>query len=87
MATVYVEARPKGAQEGTRIDDYVVEDHADHVLKTTATQADAIKWANPPYSSAGVGSGFGGSSRYGDEAEARRFEAPFSARVVEACRS
>jgi hypothetical protein len=45
MATVYVEARPKGAPEGSRIDDYVVEDHADHVLKTTSTQAEAIKWA------------------------------------------
>jgi hypothetical protein len=32
MAKVYVEARPKGRPEGTRIDDYVVEDHADHVL-------------------------------------------------------
>jgi hypothetical protein len=45
MATVYVEARPKGAQEGSRIDDYVVEDHADHILKTTQTQAEAIKWS------------------------------------------
>lgn len=45
MAIVYVEARPKGAPEGSRIDDYVVEDHADHVLKTTSTQAEAIKWA------------------------------------------
>ena len=34
MANVYVEARPKGRPEGTRIDDYVVEDHADHVLGT-----------------------------------------------------
>lgn len=32
MANVYVEARPKGRPEGTHIDDYVVEDHADHVL-------------------------------------------------------
>lgn len=42
---VYVEARPKGKQEGTRIDDYVVEDHADHVLHTSQTQEAAIKWA------------------------------------------
>jgi hypothetical protein len=31
MAIVYVEARPKGHPAGARIDDYVVEDHADHV--------------------------------------------------------
>jgi len=29
MANVYVEARPKGRPEGSHIDDYVVEDHAD----------------------------------------------------------
>ena len=29
MANVYVEARPKGREEGAHIDDYVVEDHAD----------------------------------------------------------
>ena len=45
MANVYVEARPKGRQEGTRIDDYVVEDHADHVLATFSTQKEAIDWA------------------------------------------
>lgn len=45
MATVYVEARPKGRPEGTRIDDYVVEDHADHELATFRTQAEAIAWA------------------------------------------
>ena len=45
MANVYVEARPKGRPEGTRIDDYVVEDHADHVLHTCSTQHDAIEWA------------------------------------------
>jgi hypothetical protein len=44
MATVYVEARPKG-REGTPIDDYVVEDHAGHVLRTLKTQAEAIAWA------------------------------------------
>ena len=53
MATVYVEARPKGRQEGTRIDDYVVEDHADHPLGTFNTQQDAITWAkrngHPPH--------------------------------------
>ena len=45
MANVYVEARPKGRAEGTRIDDYVVEDHADNVLGTFRTQKDAIDWA------------------------------------------
>lgn len=45
MANVYVEARPKGRPEGSRIDDYVVEDHTDKVLKITATQQAAIDWA------------------------------------------
>jgi hypothetical protein len=45
MANVYVEARPKGRPEGERIDDFVVEDHADHVLSTFATQKEAIDWA------------------------------------------
>jgi hypothetical protein len=45
MANVYVEARPKGRSEGSRIDDYVVEDHADSVLTTFGTQRDAIDWA------------------------------------------
>jgi hypothetical protein len=45
VAIVYVEARPKGRPEGTRIDDYVVEDHADNVLGTFATQHEAITWA------------------------------------------
>ena len=45
MANVYVEARPKGHQEGSRIDDYVVEDHADNILGVFRTQKDAIDWA------------------------------------------
>jgi hypothetical protein len=45
MANVYVEARPKGKPAGTRIDDYVVEDHADSVLGTFKTQQEAIDWA------------------------------------------
>ena len=44
MANVYIEARPKGRSEGSRIDDYVVEDHADHVLGTFKTQREAIDW-------------------------------------------
>ena len=45
MANVYVEARPKGRPEGSHIDDYVVEDHANHVLSTFKTQREAIDWA------------------------------------------
>jgi hypothetical protein len=45
MANVYVEARPKGRPEGSGIDDYVVEAHADHVLGTFKTQREAIEWA------------------------------------------
>jgi hypothetical protein len=45
MATVYVEARPKGRPEGSAIQDYVVEDHADSVLYTSKTQDEAIDWA------------------------------------------
>jgi hypothetical protein len=41
MANVYVESRPKGRPEGSHIDDYVVEDHADHVLATFKTQREA----------------------------------------------
>jgi hypothetical protein len=45
MANVYIEARPKGRPEGARIEDYVVEDDADHVLGTFRTQREAIEWA------------------------------------------
>jgi hypothetical protein len=45
MATVYVEARPKGRPEGSRIDDYVVETQGDQVLGTFSTQKAAIDWA------------------------------------------
>lgn len=45
MANVYIEARPKGREEGTYVAEYVVEDHADHVLGTFRLQADAIAWA------------------------------------------
>ena len=38
MANVDIEARPKGRREGEPIDDYVVEDHADHVLATFKTK-------------------------------------------------
>ena len=45
MANVYIEARPKGRPEGSPIDDYVVEDHADHALIAFKTQREAIEWA------------------------------------------
>jgi hypothetical protein len=45
MPNVYVEARPKGRPEHSAIEDYVVEDHADHVLHTAKTQGEAITWA------------------------------------------
>ena len=45
MPNVYIEPRPKGRHEGTPIEDYVVEDHKDHVLKTFKTQKEAIDWA------------------------------------------
>ena len=45
VATVYVEARPKGRPEGSPIENYVVEDHADSVLATFGTQREAIDWA------------------------------------------
>ena len=45
MPNVYIEARPKGRPEGSPVEDYVVEDHADHVLSTHNTQQEAIDWA------------------------------------------
>jgi len=45
MPNVFIEARPKGRAEGSPVEDYVVEDHADHVLKTFKTQYEAIEWA------------------------------------------
>jgi hypothetical protein len=45
MTVVFVEALPKGRPPGSPIADYVVENHADHVLATFSTQLDAIDWA------------------------------------------
>ncbi|WP_298242052.1 hypothetical protein [uncultured Bradyrhizobium sp.] len=45
MAVVFIEPRPKGKPEGSKIEDYVVEDHADHALGTFPTQEAAIKWS------------------------------------------
>ncbi len=45
MPNAYIEAKPKGRPEGSPITGFVVEDHADHVLKETQTQHEAILWA------------------------------------------
>lgn len=45
MANVYIEARPKGRPDGSPIEGYVVEDHADHVLADCKTQKEAVDWA------------------------------------------
>ena len=45
MANVYIEPRPKGRADGSPIDDFVVEDGADQVLKIFSTQKGAIDWA------------------------------------------
>ena len=44
-ADLHIEARPKGRPEGSPIEDYVVEDHAGHLLGTFPLQTDAIGWA------------------------------------------
>jgi hypothetical protein len=55
MAEVYIEARPKGRQEGTAIENYDVEEQGDRILKTFQTQKEAITWAKSegysPYAS------------------------------------
>jgi hypothetical protein len=45
LAVVFVEPRPKGRPDGEPIEDFVVEDHTDHVLHTSETQEEAIEWA------------------------------------------
>ena len=45
MAVVCIEARPKSQRADAPVTDYVVEDHADHVLGSFKTQGDAIYWA------------------------------------------
>jgi hypothetical protein len=42
VTTVFIEARPKGRPEGGPIEDYVVEEQGDRVLKTFKTQEEAI---------------------------------------------
>jgi hypothetical protein len=46
MPNVYIEARPKGRPEGSAIEGFVVEDHADHVLATFRTQQEPIDWSS-----------------------------------------
>jgi hypothetical protein len=43
MTNVYIEAHPK---DGGSVKYYVVEDQANRILATAATQAEAIAWAN-----------------------------------------
>src|SRR5271163_4237634 len=38
-ANVYIQARPKDRPAGTPVEDYVVEDYQDHLLKVFKTQA------------------------------------------------
>jgi hypothetical protein len=45
VANVYVEPRPKRRPPGEPITDYVVEDHADHVIGTFKDQQKAIDWS------------------------------------------
>jgi hypothetical protein len=45
MPNVYIEARPNGRPEGSAAEDFVVEDHADHLLAAFKTQREAIEWA------------------------------------------
>ena len=45
MPNVFIEARPKGRPEGSAIEDYVVEDHANRELAAFRTQHEAIGWA------------------------------------------
>jgi hypothetical protein len=45
MTVVFIEARPKGKPEGSPIEDYVVEDHANHILASFKTQKEAIDWS------------------------------------------
>jgi len=45
MPNVYVEPRPKGRPEGSDIEDFVVEDHADHILASFRTKQKSIDWA------------------------------------------
>jgi hypothetical protein len=42
MTKVFIEARPKGRQQGSAIEDYVVEEEGDRILKTFKTQEGAI---------------------------------------------
>jgi hypothetical protein len=48
MPNVYVEARPKGRPEGRAIEDYAVEDHADHTFKTSRRQSTGPERTDTP---------------------------------------
>ena len=57
MANVYIEPRPKGWPEGSVINGYVVEDHADHVLAEFETPREAIDWASGQGEPPGIAGG------------------------------
>jgi hypothetical protein len=48
MAIVYIEARPKGRQEGTAIDDYVIEDPGRGNQLGEVERADASRCQGSP---------------------------------------
>ena len=43
----HIEPRPKGPR-GQPVEDFVVEDHADHILAFFRTQREAIDWSHAP---------------------------------------
>ena len=45
MTVVFIQARPKDRPEGSRIEDFVIEDHGDGVLASFKSQQEAIDWA------------------------------------------
>ena len=45
MVNVHIAARPKGRPGNSPVEDFVVEDHAEHVLHASKTQREAIDWA------------------------------------------
>jgi hypothetical protein len=60
MVSVYVEARPKGRPDNHPVENYVVEDQADHILAAFAARGDRVArcW-RPPGTLAGPSQLFG----------------------------
>ena len=57
MANVYIEARPKGRPEGSPVEDYVVEDHSNHVPCHLQNAARSDRLGNKKWSHALVARG------------------------------